>query len=221
LVFACFITSFIPLYSGYKGKQAFNIDIYNQLKNAKETKEVVINFDETIATATPKYRYPTFFDGCILGNQERFAEAFDMPSDTKYTFISTMYDVASLEYENKYLCMPAVTIEGKVYVPLLIGTIIDTYENHAPQGYVSIIMNAFEYRFYQDGRVTRVFANNETTIAEDIEYQVIYQYGGGNRFIELDTLCNIMQLMYQYDEEQNTYMVSYNHLLIMEGSMIV
>ena len=116
--------------------------------------------------------------------------------------------------------MPAITIDEKVYVPLIFGTIIDEYENHAPQGYVSIILNGIEYKFYQDGRVIRHLAGEEKVIAEAIEYKIINQYGGGNRFIELDTLCKIMQLMYQYDEENNTYNVSYNHMLILDNYAI-
>ena len=220
LVATCFITNFFPLYNGYKAKEAFNIDVYNQFANAKETKEICIDFDETIATATPKYRYPTVFDGCILGNQERFDEAFGVPEDVRYTFKSQLYNVSSIEYDGKYLSMPAITVNEKVYVPLLIGTIIDTYENHNPQGYVSIILNGVEYRFHQDGRVSRFFAGKDTVIAENVEYEVIYQYGGGNRFIELEALCNMMQLMYQYDDEQNTYRVSYNHMLILDNTIV-
>ena len=220
LVATFFLTNFFPLYNGYKEKESFGIDVYEQFVNAKDTKEIVIDFDETIATTSPKYRYPTFFDGCILGNQEKFEEAFDIPKDTKYIFDSELYDVASIEYNGKYLSMPAITINEKVYVPLLIGTIIDTYENHAPIGYVSIIVNGIEYKFYQDGKISRYFAGEDTVIAENMEYEIIYQYGGGNRFIDINTLCDILQLMYQYDEENDTYKVSYNHMLILDNTIV-
>ena len=217
LVATSFVTVFFPLYNGYKEKEAFCVDVYEQFQNAKNTKEIIIDFDETLSSPYAKYRYPTVFDGCILGNQEKFDVAFDVPSDTKYTFKSTSHEVFSLMYDNKYLSMPAINLDGKIYVPLLLGTIIDTYENHAPQGYVSIILNGFEYKFYRDGRVVRSVGDNDVLIAENVEYKVVSQYGGANRFIELDTLCELMQLMYQYDDEQNTYKVSYNHILILEN----
>ena len=220
LVATSFITVFFPLYNGYKEKEPFSRDVYNQFMNVNETKEIVIDFDETLSSPTAKYRYPTVFDGCILGNQEKFNEAFNIPEDTKYTFKSEKHNVSSLMYGNKYLSMPAITIDEEVYVPLLFGTIIEKYENHAPQGYVSIINEGVEFKFYRDGRIVRSIGDNETLVAENIEYQIISQYGGVNRFISLETLCDIMQLMYQYDEDQNTYKVSYNHILILEGQEI-
>lgn len=115
LVLIC-LGTYRVITEGYKEENPWCQEVYDQLAASGETNSIAFDFDETIVSQEPKYRYLTLFDNSAFF--PFYQEKFGIPDGVKIQFRSRLYALSSICLDGSYSFLPAVTEGSKVYIPL-------------------------------------------------------------------------------------------------------
>ena len=201
LIFIVCLSNFITTFKATRIANDFCSNMESQLLQAKNTKEVVIDLDETLAGSTYKHRITTLFEVYNLNELERYRKLFDIPEDTKFSFISERYNTSSIMLDDEYCLLPMITIENKQYIPIKTVYLLDV-ELMNIDGKKFVYNNSiFEF----NNNTIYKKDNNNVLVQKEIETTEIKQFAGATPYLELESFCKWLNLGYTYNEAENTY----------------
>lgn len=206
LVFLICYSGYITMFDATKTANVFCKDVKHQLVNAKTTKEMTINLDETLSSTTYKHRHLTLFDTYTKLQFDLYQKYFEIPDDTKVYFISKTYNTSSIKYNNKYCLLPAITKENEIYIPFKAIYLLDTkilYDNNETK---------FEYNGrifkFKDNVFFEVDVDNNVLNKKQLDGFQLKQFGCFPMYLKIEDFCEVFNLEYMYDKTENTYCFS-------------
>ena len=135
--------------------------------------------------------------------KEVYRTYFDIPTETKVIFESGLYDVYSFSYKGEYSYAPIIKKNNETYVPISILQLMN--KETKLLGDDNLFVDE-DYTYIQSSNNLIIENKNKEVIyKEQIETLTINQYGGPLRYIEIDKICNWLNLSYEYDEKENVY----------------
>lgn len=173
------LNTYWTILDNYTAKEVYCKQIYSEFINAKNSGVINIDFDESIATPTPKFRYMSLQDNARYEQVVRFREKFEIPKDTKVYFKSEMYETHSVLINEEYLFVPAIKLNNKIYVPMTTATRL--FEK------ISTKQNDDNIEIYIDNKIFNCNTMNSLEIK---------LYGARITYVEIDTFCNMFDLKY-------------------------
>ena len=200
-----FCYQFADLYYGTKNAIKFNENVFSYI-TSKDGDVVEINFDETLSSSKPKYRYPTFFDNPDIHQYNMYSEYEEPSENVKLSFVTNSDEMKlyTIIYNNKPSIAPAFEKNKKLYIPVKVVLNEKKY-NFGFYGslYNFVKTNNTELRFYiKDDKVTKYDCSTgtENILYDKIDQIRISQYGGTLWLLSADDFCEIFNMKTEFNE---------------------
>lgn len=204
--------TYAPLLNGYSNSKVYTENLVNELSDAKNTGVIMVDYDQTLASDSLKYRYTTMFDLPYGNHQlEFYSQYFDIPENIRYEFKSETYTVSSIKCNDKHIYHPAVLIDGDIYVPYAL-TITFNFDTKDKTNMLTFWENEtlYQHNEIDSQLIIKNKTTNEVIKTIDTSKQFMWQYSGPTKYINLNDFCEWLNLTYTYNEQENIYIIERN-----------
>ena len=197
------VIMYIPTIKGYTGSKKIVDENIASVEESRETGVCHINID-----IDPRYRFTMLFEGSYF--YENFRAYYKIPPETKIVFTSKEWTLADISSEERVYEFPTLKKGGTLYFPVEFamqssgGSAVWSWKNHT----YDIELGGKRYMAEEDGSLYLLREDGKKELLCD-DFEILRPFSTTYTLLycPADKLFEYIGVNWEYDEENNTYII--------------